>query len=614
MDRPTPARTHPAVAKLQAIEAELNRYLVRRNDEVHGALLALIARQHVFFLGAPGTAKSLMSSELCRRVRGAVYFKKLLTAYTLPDELFGPVSIKALHDDRLVRRFEGYLPDAHIAQIDEIWKCPSSTLNSMLTILNEREFLNDTTTVRAPLVSAFVTSNEVPPADASVNALYDRVLLRFNVLGLTETADRKAATAFSHRMRTFVAEAARQAAALAAKDADVAGVLGNTAPDRWLLDDYGEFFADPDLRERALAGEEPVKFPDKAKARLAPLLNGMLVWAHEQEMVLPYSAYLEVSDLDVLYRLVLSVTLPEPVEDAFYRILTGVVGESVIPNVSVRREAEMRVLVAASAVMAGRAVAHVEDLDVLTDCLWDTPTQRPGVKRIVDAETGAYSRQFEALAQTVAAWDHVRAEDSFSVKLSAREQIKSDLRRVEEFASRSPDDAEAAALADEARRKAQGFEDSIFNFGDDAPAPARQAPAPAPERPSRPSPLVEGMRVVVVDDDTPAGPRPPAPAGGRGQAAPEADAAAMPDGPDPGLYPVTSDPGVYPAVPAPRPPQPAPADVDGMIDSVLGAGQDEADRPPAHDDPWDTLSGVDQPPAGPILLLPPSDKGGGGAR
>ena len=210
----------PAVERIRRVEAEIGRYVIGRTDEIHGILLALVARQHVFLLSPPGSGKSLMASEACRRIRGARFFRIDLHPFTMREELFGPISLSAMRErDALERRWEGYLPGATVAQLDEIWRCPPSTLNTLLTLLNEREFRQDELVLRSPLISAISTSNDLPPADRSLDALYDRILLRYLVAPLTATDDRRKATAFSLRMRTFETAARRAAVDRAATDA-----------------------------------------------------------------------------------------------------------------------------------------------------------------------------------------------------------------------------------------------------------------------------------------------------------------------------------------------------------------------------------------------------------
>ena len=166
--------------KLQKIREELQRSFLERTAPIDGALVALLASQHVLIIGPPGTAKSMLADELCRRITGASYFQWLLTKFTTPEELFGAVSLKALEADDYRRVTDNKLPEAHIAFLDEVFKSSSSILNSILTIINERLFHNGREVVPVPLLTLFGASNELPEDDELV-ALYDRFLLRFTV-------------------------------------------------------------------------------------------------------------------------------------------------------------------------------------------------------------------------------------------------------------------------------------------------------------------------------------------------------------------------------------------------------------------------------------------------
>lgn len=163
--------------KLLQIEAELRKAYFERDEEVHGSIVALLARQHVLLLGPPGTAKSQLVEDLCARI-GGNYFSWLLTKFSTPEELFGPISLKALEQDKYTRIIAGKLPEAHIAFIDEVWKGSSSILNTMLRIVNERKFDNNDAPVKVPLLSLFGASNELPES-GELSALHDRFLLRF---------------------------------------------------------------------------------------------------------------------------------------------------------------------------------------------------------------------------------------------------------------------------------------------------------------------------------------------------------------------------------------------------------------------------------------------------
>eukprot|EP00547_Thalassionema_nitzschioides_P008787 CAMPEP_0194228370 /NCGR_PEP_ID=MMETSP0156-20130528/43337_1 /TAXON_ID=33649 /ORGANISM="Thalassionema nitzschioides, Strain L26-B" /LENGTH=1110 /DNA_ID=CAMNT_0038960881 /DNA_START=537 /DNA_END=3871 /DNA_ORIENTATION=- len=177
--------------------------LVERGGEARLLLLALLAEEHILFLGPPGTAKSELGrrlSDLC----GGFFFQRLLTRFTTPEEIFGPLSLSALgklraslgfgaytplmdscnntENDEYKRCTTGYLPTSSIAFLDEIFKANSAILNTLLTILNERQFDNgmgerDVCPIRC-VVGA---SNELPESD-ELEALYDRFLLRKEVL------------------------------------------------------------------------------------------------------------------------------------------------------------------------------------------------------------------------------------------------------------------------------------------------------------------------------------------------------------------------------------------------------------------------------------------------
>jgi MoxR-like ATPase len=143
-------------------------------------LAALLAGHHVLLIGPPGTAKSLLADEACRRCAGAEYFQWLLTKFTTPEELFGAVSLRALENDDYRRVTAHKLPEAHIAFLDEVFKANSSILNAILTLMNERRYHNGREIAAVPLIALFAASNELPEDD-ELQALYDRFLLRFVV-------------------------------------------------------------------------------------------------------------------------------------------------------------------------------------------------------------------------------------------------------------------------------------------------------------------------------------------------------------------------------------------------------------------------------------------------
>lgn len=167
--------------KIQTLHTEFKEHFIERDEEILGAILAILANENVLYLGPPGTAKTYLAQNVCKSIEGAHFFYYLLTRFTTPEEIFGPLSIQSLEKDVFKRKVDGCLPSSHIALLDEIFKANSSILNSLLTLLNERRFHNGTEVIDTPLLTVFGASNELPEEDENLEALYDRFLFRYDV-------------------------------------------------------------------------------------------------------------------------------------------------------------------------------------------------------------------------------------------------------------------------------------------------------------------------------------------------------------------------------------------------------------------------------------------------
>lgn len=226
-------------ASIRAAIAHVSQGLVERDTEARLLILAALAGEQILFLGPPGTAKSELARRLNSCLSGSRYFERLLTRFSVPEELFGPLSMRALEQDTYLRNTKGYLPavrprartrlpgrracvhrrahglltiqllsvlspaavavwadtttrqryvvlisrcgvQAEVAFIDEVFKANSAILNTLLTLLNERLFDNGNERVPVPLVCLVAASNELPESE-ELDALYDRFLIRCNV-------------------------------------------------------------------------------------------------------------------------------------------------------------------------------------------------------------------------------------------------------------------------------------------------------------------------------------------------------------------------------------------------------------------------------------------------
>ncbi|CAL9438087.1 ATPase RavA [Streptomyces sp. enrichment culture] len=168
--------------RLRAVCEELSERFFERDDVVRTLVVTLLAGQHSLVLGPPGTAKSELARELTGRIDGAAYWEILLSKFTAPTRMFGPIDVAALARGEYRQVYDGRATTAHVAFIDEIFKCSTAALNETLGYLNERIYHpeNGGAPIRCPLIGAITASNELPDGEDSA-AIYDRLLVRIEV-------------------------------------------------------------------------------------------------------------------------------------------------------------------------------------------------------------------------------------------------------------------------------------------------------------------------------------------------------------------------------------------------------------------------------------------------
>lgn len=167
------------VRRLNRVAQDLKQLFSRRDTAVDLMKLALLCHEHVLLLGPPGSGKSELVARFAAGVQ-AHSFHYLLTRFTEPAELFGPIDLKAFQEGRYEIRTEGMLPTAQIAFLDEVFQASSAILNTLLSLVHERLFYNGAARQNVPLMALFGASHALPD-DPTLRAFADRFALRLEV-------------------------------------------------------------------------------------------------------------------------------------------------------------------------------------------------------------------------------------------------------------------------------------------------------------------------------------------------------------------------------------------------------------------------------------------------
>ncbi|MEZ4384992.1 MAG: AAA family ATPase [Nannocystaceae bacterium] len=165
--------------RIQQHRRELKEYFVARDAQVDLAILCAVTREPLLLVGPPGTAKSDLVVKFTQSLGLGEddYFEYMLTKFTEPSEILGPIDISLLKEGRYVRRVKGMLPECRVAFLDEIFKSNSAILNTLLTILNERKFYQDGAPTPVNLMMLFAATNDIPD-QSELEAMADRFVVK----------------------------------------------------------------------------------------------------------------------------------------------------------------------------------------------------------------------------------------------------------------------------------------------------------------------------------------------------------------------------------------------------------------------------------------------------
>ena len=301
----------------------MNRGIYEKDTEISLSLLAALAGESVILLGPPGVAKSMVARQLKTAFRDAHSFEYLMSRFSTPDEIFGPVSIQKLKSsDTYERAVDGYLPTADVVFLDEIWKAGPAIQNTLLTVINEKLFRNGNREMHLPLKLLVAASNELPAKGEGLEALWDRFVIRIESRPIKKESNFRAMLLDSH--------------------ADFSGSMGGLG--------HADFANNADSSELKITGEE---------------------YAEWSENINKIGVKEEVLDvISVIRKSLRAVNVDEAAERRNI-------------YVSDRRWKNIARLLRTSAFMQDREEVDCCDLLPIYYCLWQEPEERDAIRTIV---------------------------------------------------------------------------------------------------------------------------------------------------------------------------------------------------------------------------------------
>mgnify|MGYP004668576319 FL=1 len=336
--------------RFKQLLGEMNRGIYEKETEISLSLLAALAGESIILLGPPGVAKSMVARQLKTAFRDAQSFEYLMSRFSTPDEIFGPVSIQKLKtSDTYERAVEGYLPTADVVFLDEIWKAGPAIQNTLLTVINEKIFRNGNREMHLPLKLLVAASNELPAKGEGLEALWDRFVIRIESRPIKLEKNFRAMLLESHA--DFSGSTGVLGHADFADNADFSGSMGKSGST-----DSTDFSSPTDFTDSADFSDLKITAEEYAE------------WA---EKICKIGVKEEVLDaISAIRKSLRAVNVDEAAERRNI-------------YVSDRRWKNIVRLLRTSAFMQDREEVDICDLLPIYHCLWQEPEERDAIRSIV---------------------------------------------------------------------------------------------------------------------------------------------------------------------------------------------------------------------------------------
>ena len=333
--------------RFKQLLGEMNRGIYEKETEISLSLLAALAGESIILLGPPGVAKSMVARQLKTAFRDAQSFEYLMSRFSTPDEIFGPVSIQKLKtSDTYERAVEGYLPTADVVFLDEIWKAGPAIQNTLLTVINEKIFRNGNREMHLPLKLLVAASNELPAKGEGLEALWDRFVIRIESRPIKLEKNFRAMLLDSNESHTDLTDSTDEANVMSKKSSVKQTPMGVETSER-------DLFISENTKKKSVRSVKSV-----CDIRISP--EEYAEWAEK----------------------ICKVGVKEEVLDAISAIRKSLRAVNV-DEAAERRWKNIVRLLRTSAFMQDREEVAICDLLPIYHCLWQEPEERDAIRSIV---------------------------------------------------------------------------------------------------------------------------------------------------------------------------------------------------------------------------------------
>jgi MoxR-like ATPase len=162
------------ISSLQWHMNRISRNVIGRDEIIEQLMYATLTGEHLLLLSRTGMAKSFLVNELFNSFENTRVFSAQASKDQTPDNYFGPYDIEEFKRGIIRHNIKGSIIEANLVLLDEFFDASDVVLRSLLSVLNERKFINGSEQIDVAIHTAVATANYL-----RLNEVTEAVLDRF---------------------------------------------------------------------------------------------------------------------------------------------------------------------------------------------------------------------------------------------------------------------------------------------------------------------------------------------------------------------------------------------------------------------------------------------------